>query len=86
MCANTIIDGNVIHGLLSSAGVSVPGILMVDAGNGILGLEWIDGLSVRKVLPGSDEAEEEYEDDDQAEEKELATLKQYNISTGINSF
>lgn len=47
--------------LLKSArsGVNVPGIRMVDANEGVLGLEWIDGQSVRKLLPGA-----EPEDDD----------------------
>ncbi|KAF8346433.1 kinase-like domain-containing protein [Amanita rubescens] len=33
------------------AGVRVPGIRMVDAAEGILGLEWIDGQSVRRLIP-----------------------------------
>ena len=37
---------------LCRAGVHVPGIRMVDAAEGILGLEWIDGESVRRLLPG----------------------------------
>ncbi|KDQ22583.1 hypothetical protein PLEOSDRAFT_1079844 [Pleurotus ostreatus PC15] len=34
------------------AGVNVPGIRMVDATEGILGIEWIEGVCVRKLLPG----------------------------------
>ncbi|KAK0213739.1 kinase-like domain-containing protein [Armillaria fumosa] len=41
------------------SGVSVPGIRMVDAAEGILGIEWIDGHSVRKLLPGGVEEDEE---------------------------
>ncbi|KAF5318304.1 hypothetical protein D9611_014365 [Ephemerocybe angulata] len=33
-------------------------ILMVDASEGVLGIEWIDGQSVRKLLPGGEEPEE----------------------------
>ena len=31
---------------------------MVDASEGILGLEWIEGHSVRQLLPGGEEPEE----------------------------
>ncbi|EDR02472.1 uncharacterized protein LACBIDRAFT_253889, partial [Laccaria bicolor S238N-H82] len=34
------------------SGVNVPGVRMVDASEGILGIEWIDGKSVRNLLPG----------------------------------
>ena len=39
--------------------MSVPGIRMVDASKGIIGIEWIEGASVRSVLGGQDESEEE---------------------------
>ncbi|KAL1662179.1 kinase-like domain-containing protein [Schizophyllum commune] len=35
------------------SGVNVPGVRMVDAADGVLGIEWIDGMSVRKLLPGA---------------------------------
>ncbi|KIL60060.1 hypothetical protein M378DRAFT_187853 [Amanita muscaria Koide BX008] len=41
------------------SGVHVPGIRMVDATEGVLGIEWIDGQSVRRLLPGGAEEEEE---------------------------
>lgn len=41
------------------AGVNVPGIRMVDATEGILGIEWIEGMCVRKLLPGGAETETE---------------------------
>ncbi|KAL4260453.1 protein kinase superfamily protein [Pleurotus pulmonarius] len=47
------------------AGVNVPGIRMVDATEGILGIEWIEGTCVRKLLPGA-EAETELSDADTA--------------------
>jgi len=37
------------------SGVKVPGLRMVDAECGVLGLEWIDGRSVRSLLGGGDE-------------------------------
>ncbi|KAF4583740.1 serine/threonine-protein kinase bud32 [Pleurotus pulmonarius] len=46
------------------AGVNVPGIRMVDATEGILGIEWIEGTCVRKLLPGGAEAETELSDAD----------------------
>ncbi|KAI0667471.1 hypothetical protein C8Q78DRAFT_381851 [Trametes maxima] len=46
------------------SGVNVPGIRMVDATEGVLGIEWIDGKSVRFLLGGGAEGEEEAEDDD----------------------
>ncbi|KAL1729171.1 kinase-like domain-containing protein, partial [Schizophyllum commune] len=39
------------------SGVNVPGVRMVDAADGVLGIEWIDGMSVRKLLPGGAEDE-----------------------------
>ncbi|KAI0357139.1 hypothetical protein OH77DRAFT_1476593 [Trametes cingulata] len=46
------------------SGVNVPGIRMVDATEGVLGIEWIDGKSVRVLLGGGAEGEEEAEEDD----------------------
>ncbi|KAL4247187.1 EKC/KEOPS complex subunit BUD32 [Abortiporus biennis] len=48
------------------AGVKVPGIRMVDAPEGVLGIEWIDGKSVRFLLGGGAEGEEEIEEVDDA--------------------
>lgn len=55
---------------LCSAGVHVPGIRMVDAAEGILGLEWIDGESVRRLLPGEDGEDE-------------AALEEYGVTVGM---
>lgn len=41
------------------SGVSVPGIRMVDAAEGVLGIEWIEGKSIRMLLGGGAEGEEE---------------------------
>ncbi|KAG2052315.1 kinase-like protein [Suillus hirtellus] len=40
------------------SGVTVPGIRMVDVNEGVLGIEWIDGKSVRQLLPGGAELED----------------------------
>lgn len=64
------------------SGVNVPGVRMVDASEGILGIEWIDGKSVRNLLPGGaeDEEEEEDEEDDEVSEENNKPLTEYGIS------
>jgi hypothetical protein len=71
--------------------VSVPGIRFVHAESGVLGIEWIDGASVRKVLGGGAEGEEEEEEsehasDEQAQEEEVDVLKETYGLTGGQSF
>ncbi|CAE6409437.1 unnamed protein product [Rhizoctonia solani] len=59
-------------------GVSVPGIRFVHADTGVLGIEWIEGTSVRKVLGGGAEGEEEVdvaEEEIEDEEAEMDELK-----------
>ncbi|THH32658.1 hypothetical protein EUX98_g1515 [Antrodiella citrinella] len=69
------------------AGVNVPSVRMVDALEGVLGLQWIDGKSVRFLLGGGAEGEEEieesaYEEDDILEDQseEEDALVEFNIS------
>ncbi|KAG1893633.1 kinase-like domain-containing protein [Suillus fuscotomentosus] len=52
------------------SGVTVPGIRMVDVNEGVLGIEWIDGKSVRQLLPGGAELEDisELEEADEMDE------------------
>ena len=50
------------------AGVVVPRVLWVDDKNGVIGMEKVEGWSVREVLGGG--AEGEGVDDDQEEEEE----------------
>jgi len=45
--------------LLFRSDVNVPGIRMVDASAGLLGIEWIEGKSVRIILPGGAVEDEE---------------------------
>lgn len=61
---------------------------MVDASEGVLGLEWIDGHSVRRLLPdGSDEGttEEDGADDDRKMQSSAEDLlNDYKISVGMS--
>ncbi|KAI0264906.1 kinase-like domain-containing protein [Gloeopeniophorella convolvens] len=66
-------------------GVSVPGLRFVDATSGILGIEWIDGKSIRFLLGSSDEGvEEEFAEDEEEEpptpDVEEDLLAEYEIS------
>jgi TP53 regulating kinase-like protein len=73
-----------------SCGVSVPGLRFVDAANGVLGIEWVNGKSVRYLLGSRDEGEEGDQEEDE-EEGENATavdedpLAEYAISKGTFS-
>ncbi|CAK5265444.1 unnamed protein product, partial [Mycena citricolor] len=58
------------------SGVSVPGIRMVDAPEGVLGIEWIDGSSVRRLLPGGAGEDENDTDETEAAVDVLHTLMQ----------
>uniref|UniRef100_A0A0W0FLL0 non-specific serine/threonine protein kinase n=1 Tax=Moniliophthora roreri TaxID=221103 RepID=A0A0W0FLL0_MONRR len=48
---------------------------MVDANAGVLGIEWIEGKSIRKLLPGGAEEEDVEEDENEDE-----LLKEYGVS------
>lgn len=61
------------------SGVHVPGIRMVDATEGVLGIEWIDGQSVRRLLPGGAEEEEE-SSADEAVGDDYDPLGEYGIT------
>jgi TP53 regulating kinase and related kinases len=51
------------------AGVKVPGLRCVDVKQGVLGMEWIEGWSVREVLGGGQEGDELPDDEEQEEEE-----------------
>ncbi len=59
---------------------------MVDAVEGVLGIEWIDGKSVRFLLGGGAEGEEEMaEDEESVGEEEVIEedpLLEYGVSHG----
>ena len=61
---------------MHSCGVSVPGIRIVDATEGVIGIEWIDGASVRAMLGGG------ADDDDAANFDEVGDP--YIGSTGMD--
>ncbi|KAI0781668.1 kinase-like domain-containing protein [Irpex lacteus] len=68
------------------ADVNVPSVRMVDAAEGVLGIEWIDGKSIRFLLGGGaeDEEVEEVDEADDVEEdptEEEDALLEYNVST-----
>lgn len=66
----------------------MPGLRFVDAANGVLGIEWVNGKSVRRLLGSGDEGEEVDGDgdgdDDQAAEEE-DQLAEYQVSKGAIS-
>ena len=49
------------------AGVTVPGLRVVDVRQGVIGMEWIQGWSVREVLGGGQEGDELQVDEDEQE-------------------
>ena len=68
--------------------MNVPGIRMVDATEGVLGIEWIDGKSVRFLLGGGAEDEEEIVEDGDLPESEIDDeledlLKEYGVPEGL---
>ena len=71
-----------------SAGVNVPSVRMVDASEGVLGLQWINGKSIRILLGGGAEGEEETEyitgEEDVPDEpiEEEDPLLEFRISKG----
>lgn len=61
---------------------------MVDATEGVLGIEWIEGKSVRKLLPGGAEEEEDLlnsQGDDLIEQEDFDPLKDFGVSVGTGS-
>ena len=73
------------------SGVNVPGLRYVDAIEGLLGIEWIEGKSIKYLLP-SGAQEEFYEDEDEDidldDDSSLVTdedpLKEFGISVGMS--
>ncbi|KAJ7139432.1 kinase-like domain-containing protein [Mycena epipterygia] len=62
------------------SGVNVPGVRMVDAAEGVLGIDWIDGKSVRRLLPGAGGDEESDEDSDS---DAVDLLQEYAVSVDV---
>jgi hypothetical protein len=68
----------------SRCGVSVPGLRFVDAANGVLGIEWVNGKSVRYLLGSRDEGESD-EDEGEVAAADENPLSEYAISKGTIS-
>ena len=64
--------------LACSCGVSVPGVRFVDAANGVLGIEWVNGRSVRFLLGSGNE-------DEEADNDYVDPLVEYGVSKGTIS-
>ena len=64
------------------SGVKVPGIRMLDAAEGLLGIEWIDGCAVKYLLPGGAEEGGNDHKDTPAEEHGSAEYlqREYGVS------
>ena len=74
------------------SGVNVPGLRFVDAIEGLLGIEWIEGKSIRYLLPSG--AQEEFEEEDKGviDQDDTSShlieedpLKEFGISVGTSS-
>lgn len=59
----------------AKVGIAVPGVRVIDMETGILGMEWIDGWSVREMLGGGAEEEDE-DDEDELEALHDMTLEE----------
>ncbi|KAK4331872.1 EKC/KEOPS complex subunit BUD32 [Rhodotorula toruloides] len=65
------------------AGVTVPGLRLVDVTQGCLGMEWIDGWSVREILGGGqDDVAEDAEEEVVADESLDAMLRAIGCEIG----
>lgn len=59
----------------------MPGLRFVDAENGVLGIEWVNGKSVRFLLGSGDEGEDADGDEDGVKDP----LIEYGVSRGAIS-
>ncbi|KAI5476914.1 TP53 regulating kinase [Pseudohyphozyma bogoriensis] len=68
------------------AGVRVPGLRIVDVRQGVLGIEWVQGWSVREVLGGGQEDDElpGDEDGEEAEEEEEEDTQEKLRKLGVD--
>lgn len=62
----------------------MPGLRFVDAANGVLGIEWVNGKSVRFLLGSGDEGEDADADGD--EDVVEDPLIEYGMSKGTISY
>ncbi|ORY90228.1 hypothetical protein BCR35DRAFT_299817 [Leucosporidium creatinivorum] len=66
------------------AGVKVPGLRCVDVKQGVLGMEWIEGWSVREVLGGGQEGDELPDEDGEEEEEEPDDVQEMLKGLGVD--
>ena len=66
-------------------GVSVPGLRFVDAANGVLGIEWVNGKSVRHLLGSRDEDEEGDQDEGEGEDENEAGVDEDPLAEYVTS-
>lgn len=66
--------------------MNVPGIRMVDAVEGLIAIEWIEGHTVRSLLGGGEENElDDHEDSDDAEAADIEdVLSAYGLTQGMS--
>ncbi|SGY32977.1 BQ5605_C002g01429 [Microbotryum silenes-dioicae] len=62
------------------AGVVVPALRLVDTNQGVLGLEWIEGNSIREVLGGSKEEDQIMQDDEHAQHDSIEELWRQRVA------
>ncbi|KAJ9108953.1 hypothetical protein QFC21_000275 [Naganishia friedmannii] len=60
----------------AKAGIAVPGVRVIDLEAGILGMEWVEGWSVREMLGGGADGEEEEEEDTEELDMDSMTLEE----------
>ena len=86
-----ILSSFYLYRFVCRSGVNVPGLRYVDAIEGLLGIEWIEGKSIKHLLPsGAQEEFYEDEDIDLDDASSLVTdedpLKEFGISVGMTYF
>ncbi|PPQ84937.1 hypothetical protein CVT25_004450 [Psilocybe cyanescens] len=59
------------------SGVNVPGVRMVDATEGLLGIEWIEGQSVKRLIPSGAQDDD---DDDEEVDADESSLDAFQIT------
>ena len=75
--------------LYRRSGVNVPGLRYCDANEGLLGIEWIEGKSIKNLLPSG--AQEEFYEDEDIDLDDASSLvveedllKEFGISVGMS--
>ena len=82
-----------LYRLVCRSGVNVPGLRYVDAVEGLLGIEWIEGKSIKYLLPTRSGAQEEYLEDEDIDLDDTSSpvtdedpLKVFGIPVGMSIF